>query len=174
MNLKKGLLRASVVLSPIVFLLGFFLEFSPLGYLYSKTDFHELATQIKTEKYSSGCKGGRITLVLYFTDRTKYSFTVNQQNPETGKYSEGNCPFLVKYAELLGRDVVFERKIQVDDLTHERIDDDIDAARKRAQLVEYKERTFNGAKFVLYVWLTFIGLYFFHYSTNWVVKGFRS
>jgi len=80
---------------------------------------------------------------------------------------------LIRYAEVLGKDFVWNNKIYVAELSYEKIDAELTKRRKDeffSHLLTRIESGFNYAYYVL-VLIAFIG--FMVLATKWIISGFR-
>jgi len=174
MNYKKGIPRLLVVISVLVFFLGYFLDFSGTEYLhYDAQEMTEISRIATKELSNSECRGGELSFWEEAGNPTKYDFIVHQSKPEP-HFSPSECPFLRKYAAILGKEVIEKNRIMVAELTPQIIEKNIAAARKQTLWEIFLDRSYNGAKRVLSAWLLFLGIYMTYLVASWVIRGFRS
>jgi hypothetical protein len=141
---------------------------------WTSTDYKEIKFGIKNELTSTECLRGRLTYWEEVEHPQRGKFVVTLPKLENSRtFFSADCPYLIRYAEVLGKDFVWNNKIYVAELSYEKIDAELTKRRKDeffSHLLTRIESGFNYAYYVL-VLIAFIG--FMVLATKWIISGFR-
>ena len=171
MNFKVGFIRLAIASTSIAFFIGSYVAYVPD---WASTDYKEITNGIKIELTNSECLKGRLTYWEEVEYPQKGTYEVALPKIENSKlFLSADCPNLKKYAAILGRVFLWKNKVNVADLSFEKIEIDLIKRRNDEILSHIIIRLKNGFTYGCYVLgiITFIGLLFL--ITKWVISGFR-
>ena len=177
MNLKKGLIRLSVVLTVSV---GIY------GYLFNKTQiwdesyFLELKEKALLEKYSSSCGEFQISSVTELGTNRRVYYITSKGSDFTRRvesvfdlpivWSDGRCQSLLLLIEKNN----IETSLLISNITEDNINDYISKYRSDSRSAYIKSRVYAVLKAVAYLWMTIALLSAMFFALRWVYKGFKN
>lgn len=177
MNLKKGLIRLSVVLTVVV---------GTYGYFFNKTQtwdesyFVELKKKALLEKYSSDCGEFQISSVTELGSKRLVYYITSKGSDFTRKvesvfdlpvvWSDGRCQSLLLLIEKNN----IETSLLISNITEDNINDYISKYRSDSRSAYIKSQVYAVLKAVAYLWMTIALLSAMFYALRWVYKGFKN
>jgi hypothetical protein len=172
MNIRKGLIRLSLVATVLAFGSGAYFDFSPSTWLYENEDYTDIASRATFElSEQKNCKTGKISYFQLEGEPNNPIYLIcDTQNEGTCK-SMKDCSGLEKYAQVIGKDAI-GKGVDIQSLTQAKIKSELNLIKTERFFDMFKERALSGFYNVIELWKYLIISALFIIALNWIYKGF--
>jgi len=173
MNIRKGLIRLSLVATVLAFGSGAYFEFSPSAWLYEKEDYEDIASRATFElSEQKSCQTGKIRYFQQEGEPNIPIYLICDTTNEGSCKSMKECSWLERYAQTIGKDAI-GKGIDLQSLTSNKIESELNLIKTQRLLDMFKEKAMNGFYNTIELWKYLLIFAIFILACNWIYKGFE-